>query len=341
MIQPPLSRLLRACYQVALVMTGAYGLSVAGFLALRGLVGESWWMIAVMNSFVHLLYLPAWGLLPLWLVLRRLRVAVLLLVPIGAFIVSYGELFTPRPVSAAPAQALSLLTYNLKSETAPLAELAQVIVSAGADVVALQEVSEAAAAHFALELAALYPHQAHHAQFFDPVHGQSVLSRYPIIEDEFWLMYLGHQRVTLDINGQPVALYNTHTIHPFTSVNGFRWRAEEIDEVLYRAAAEAGPVIIAGDFNMSDQSEDYARVASRYTDSYRSVGWGLGFTFPRLFDSNALLVREFGLAGGVPPLARLDYVFHNDHFISLEARVWPESGGSDHYPVYVELGILE
>jgi endonuclease/exonuclease/phosphatase (EEP) superfamily protein YafD len=36
---------------------------------------------------------------------------------------------------------------------------------------------------------------------------------------------------------------------------------------------------------------------------------------------------------------RLDYVFHNAHVRPLEARVWPDAGGSDHRPVLVRLAL--
>lgn len=331
-------RLARVIYNLLLVLIGVYGLSVLGFLVLRTVVGESWMTVAVFNSFAHLLYLPALVLLPLCLLLRRARLALFLMPAFAAFLLAYGQTFLPRdrPV---PADTLSLLTYNLKSQMQNLDALTTVIQTADADVVALQELSEGAAAHLQIAFAETYPYRALHPQPDDPVLGQGIFSRYPITADEYWRSYLGHQRVTLNINDQAIALYNTHPIHPFVSRYGFDWRAEEIGELLARAAAETIPVLIVGDLNMTDQSEDYARVTARYQDAYRQVGWGLGFTFPNLFDENAVLVRQFGLGGGVPPLVRLDYVFHDTHFQSVIAQVWPDAGGSDHRPVYVVLNM--
>ncbi|MBZ0297328.1 MAG: endonuclease/exonuclease/phosphatase family protein [Anaerolineae bacterium] len=330
-------RFARALYNGLIALIGAYGLSVFGFLILRAMVGESLVVIATFNSFAHLLYLPALILLPLCLLLGRVRVALLLVPAVAAFLLTYGQSFLPRTVPA-PDQTFSILTYNLKSQTVNLEKLTAVIEAADADIVALQELSEAAADHLATVFAEAYPHQALHPQPGEPIPGQGVLSRYPITADEYWRIYLGHQRITLTLEDQPVALYNSHPIHPFVSRYGFEWRAEEISTLLQRADAETMPVLIAGDFNMSDQSEDYAHITTRYQDSYRQVGWGLGFTFPNLFDENASLVQQFGFAGGVPPLARLDYVFHDDYFQSVEAQVWPDAGGSDHRPVYVVLG---
>ena len=39
----------------------------------------------------------------------------------------------------------------------------------------------------------------------------------------------------------------------------------------------------------------------------------------------------------LPPLARIDYVFHNDSFQALAAHVLASSGGSDHRPLLAKL----
>ena len=57
-------------------------------------------------------------------------------------------------------------------------------------------------------------------------------------------------------------------------------------------------------------------------DSFAESGSGLGLTFP---------------ANSFIPLARIDYVFHSPDLHSLNAQVMPSNGGSDHYPVRVEL----
>ncbi len=64
----------------------------------------------------------------------------------------------------------------------------------------------------------------------------------------------------------------------------------------------------------------------------------MGFTFPEA-DPVTPTTQEIRRIVQVPLLLRLDYVFHNDAFQPLEARVWPESGGSDHHPLYVRLAL--
>lgn len=110
-------------------------------------------------------------------------------------------------------------------------------------------------------------------------------------------------------------------------------RAHEIGVILERAAQDTGALIILGDFNMSDQSEDYARVLEQYNDTYREIGWGMGFTFPRA------LPRFLSRTSSFPPFIRLDYIFHNEAVMALEAQVWPVSGGSDHRPLFARLAL--
>jgi vancomycin resistance protein VanJ len=308
-----------------IVLTGAYGLSVSGFLLLRGLVGESWKVVALFNNYVHLLLIPAVVLLPLSLLLRRPRLALTQAAPVAVFLASYGIMFWPRTAVMPPEKiTLSLLSYNLSKDNPSAYAPIAIIREADADVVALQELNPVLADAFEAEFADAYPYRAFHPDVSYP--GQGIMSRYPIEPDTYWIIHLGHQRAELDVNGTEITLYNTHPVHPFIRERGFfdpTLRTEEIEDVLARAAQDSTPILIAGDFNMTDQTGDYQRISAQFGDSYREVGSGFGFSFPDL--------------GQPILLARLDYVFHSRDFQSVEARVWPTSGGSDHRPLFVTM----
>lgn len=313
---------------------------MVGFLLLRGLVGESWSVIALFNSFAHLLFIPALLLMPLALLLRRRLLIAILLPVLLLFVLDYGVTFTSRPAHAADNE-LRLLTYNLKAQTHNLDPALSVIRDIDADVVALQEVSTEMAARIKSDLIEMYPYQALHPQTGNPIPGQAVLSRWPLLADTYWRVYLAAQRVTLDIDGQPVTVYNAHPMQPMQP-DGFSMRGQDIDDILERADAETVPLLLVGDFNMSDQSDDYRRVAADYHDSYRAAGWGLGFTFPAdLPFLGAGAAQPPGLVRHFPALVRLDYVFHDAYFETLTAEVWPERGGSDHLPVVATLALVE
>jgi len=329
----------RALLNVGVAVMGAYGLNVSIFLILRLLVGEQWTIIGWFNSFVHLLVIPS-ALLPVALLLRRRIAAALLVLPLLVCLSIYVPPFLPRPALAAPEDApqLSVLSYNLKSQAVNFEPLTQVIREADADVVALQELSEAAAAHLEMAFAAEYPYRALHPQPGAPIPGQGILSRYPITGDAYWRIYLGHQRVTLDVAGQAITVYNVHPGQPL-SPGGFTRRLEEITAVLNRVRAEAGPLLLVGDFNMSDQSDPYREITAWYGDAYRQAGAGMGFTFPAGVPQFQALSDTVRLR--IFPLARLDYIFYDAAFLPVAARVWPDSGGSDHHPVLATLALVE
>lgn len=110
--------------------------------------------------------------------------------------------------------------------------------------------------------------------------------------------------------------------------------------MLDRVAHDSGPVIIVGDFNMSDQSNDYQRITTSLRDTYREIGWGLGFTFPDFSYSNAMPVELHTSFLPLRPVVRLDYVFHNDDLQAVAVKVLPTSGGSDHRPVLAQLALI-
>lgn len=120
-------------------LIGAYGISVSAFIALRLLVGEAWTMVAFFNTFAHLLWIPALILLPVTLLSRMWRLSALLMAPALAFLLTYGERFLPRASAETDDPSITLLTYNLHSESALLDPMLQIILEADADMVLLQD----------------------------------------------------------------------------------------------------------------------------------------------------------------------------------------------------------
>lgn len=342
------SNLQRFVVKTFIMAVNLYGIILLFLIAAKFLIGEQWELIAISNSFLHLLLIGGFVWLAVCLARRRWPLAALSLIPAVFFVVSYGMMFVPNPVSGSPdARTLSLLTYNLHSEQMLIDPMADVVREANADVVALQEVSREVEERFSAEFATLYPYQAWHTIPDGAVIGQAVMSRYPILESDYWRneplnFSLGHQQVIIDFDGTAISLYNTHPIHPILKLGrifAVELRTNEIQSVLDRADVDSNSVLIAGDFNMSDQSEDYRTITAGYTDAYRAAGWGLGFTFPDFSSRNAVP----GERGSLPlrPIVRLDYIFHSDDFRALEARVWPTSGGSDHRPLLAQFEVLE
>ena len=306
---------------------GFYGFVVTLYTVLKVTIGERFMIIGLLNNGGHLLWASTIILMIPAIIFRRFRVMTMMLIPTLAFTINYLPMYFSRTATPPPnAQSLKVMTYNINLAPSSPHQIAEDIKRVDADIVAIQELTHFVAEIFEQELADQYPYRAFHP--VNSFHGQGVMSKYPIISDEYWHIYLGHQRVGIDINGMEVTLYSVHPVHHLVRSRNFdiRYRTEEVNVFLDKAAQDTTPILIMGDMNMTDQSGDYQRITQTYHDSYREVGYGMGTTFP---ENKELL----------PPLVRIDYVFHSDEFTALEANVLRSSGGSDHRPLVVKLAL--
>lgn len=325
---------LRAIAYFSRALVGAYALSTALHVLLHIVVGNTWAPVALFDSFAHWLWLPALPLLLALLFLRQWFLVVLCVPAVFAFMFHFGGQFVPHEIKAADdAPTFTLLSYNILATNRSHAATIEIIRAANADVVALQEVGQEANAALQAALGDLYPHQAVYAQA-NAFTGQALYSRFPVLASDYWQydwleFPLGHMRATLRVAGQPVALYNLHPVHPGIGSAFFdpRWRYQELQDIVRRIREEEMPVIATGDFNMPQLSPDYDLITQGLRDAHRDVGWGLGLTFPQW---------------RLPALLRLDYAFYDPAaFVPLVARVLPEAGGSDHYPLLVRFALSD
>lgn len=314
-------------------MVGAYGLSVTLFIIARVLIGERWVVIALFNNFSEWLWMPAVLLLPVMLLLRAWRMALLLVAPVVAFSIIFGAQFVPNPVTAAQEGAtITVMSYNRLASNRNRDAIVNLIRNVDAELVALQEVDEWLVDVIETHLQDAYPHLALHVGA-KATHGQGILSRYPILEDEFWQYdwlphALGHQRSVIDVAGTPIVLYNVHTTHPGSTgvLYNDAYRSREVDDLVTRASAEAERVLLLGDFNLTPPSDDYQQLTAQFTDSFAAVGRGMGWTYR--------------LVPGWPANIRIDYIFHDAGWQALDAHVWTQPTGSDHRPLIAQFAII-
>ena len=150
----------------------------------------------------------------------------------------------------------------------------------------------------------------------------ATLSRYPILDsdnvrlpNEPGLEQRGLLRTTLDVDGAPVDVYNTHLQHTSGSIRRVQVRA--IKDVLRERDL---PTIVGGDLNAEPDSPALRLLTDwRLRDPWPVVGVDDGLTVP---------------AG--EPRRRIDFVLHDDAFTPL-AGEHLTSAVSDHRAVRIVL----
>ena len=319
-LQSKIKKLLWATIQL-------YGLGITIYTILHYTIDERFIVVAWLNNGAYLLWAGAMVLIVPCIIFRRQRTLAIMAIPALALIFNYLPMYFPRDIhQPSNTEQLTVLTYNINIAPPDPQGIVNDIRKIDADIVAIQELTFGTVDVLERELATQYPYRALH-----PVHGfhgQGILSKYPIVSDEFWNIYLGHQRAGVDIDGTVVNVYNVHPVHHILPFWGFdiSRRTEEVMVFLNKSKQDSTPVLIMGDLNMTDQAEDYQHITSTYQDSYRQVGYGMGTTFPAHIPF-------------LPSLVRIDYVFHSDGFTALTADVLRSTGGSDHRPLVVTLAL--
>ncbi len=330
-----------------ILVTGGYTLGLALYLILRLLFGDRFWWLALLNNLAPYLFLP----LPVALVLafasrgRRLTVLAAALALIGIF--WFGPRFWPKAQPAPNGPMLRVVTFNVWGGNPHLDTVETWLRQVNADLVLLQENPKSYADDGIPHLKDLYPYQLNRAWQW----GNIALSRYPILtEEHFDLANDGsrpvQQRFTVGVGGRTIAIYNVHLPMPIGDrprLPGVQYllqtaaryddsaRNSEIERVIAVLKTEPYPFVVAGDFNMSDQAAIYSRLAALMGDTFREAGFGLGGSWP------LGIVDE--LPSFLPPLFRIDYIWHSAHFRAIDAWQGPRLG-SDHLPLYGALELL-
>jgi endonuclease/exonuclease/phosphatase (EEP) superfamily protein YafD len=287
------------------------GVVVLAVLWLAG-VRATWWL-NLAQIFALYLCAPVLVLAPLaWRAggaRRRGAAAAGLL----ALVVLFGARLVPPLATPHSGAALRVATMNLHfaREGEQLASGLAAIRTQHADVVALQELSLPAAAQIQRDLAGDYPYQMLAPS--ETFTGTGLLSRYPL--DALPGNGAAGQLAQLRLGGTSVALINVSLPGPeikrryvpklgwVDGVGGYHTskRTRALKALLAAVGQQHGPLVVAGDFNLSDREQEYEQLAAMLHDAYREAGWGFGHTFPS---------RLPPAAGALAlPLIRIDYVW--------------------------------
>lgn len=259
-------------------------------------------------------------------------------------------LFLPgMSVPTQEVERVRVMTYNIHHGEAvdgqlDLQGIADVIRQHDADIVGLQEVDRhwSARSAFADQVEELASRLDMYA-FFGPIYdlspeeagrprrqyGLAILSRFPITaERNFELTRLpstgenprrvllpGFPMVTLNVNGTPLHVFNTHLDYRSDSA----LRHVQVAEMLELIAQTEGPKVLMGDFNALPDAAEMRPLKEVFVDAWDVRGQGAGYTFPTDV-----------------PIKRIDDIFVTPG-IEVDSVSVLETTASDHRPVIADL----
>ena len=311
--------------------------------------------------FLLILILPIFALFIKLLVTQRyfrLHVFVYILV-ILAFIFHYHRQLMPNRVRSADGakSQITLMSYNILShQSNERRQLAiDLIAEEKPDIVFIQEMSRSTRRALQNNLDELYPYQIWSDRMTGYM-GGVILSRVPFVTAEnirittnFMRGHTNLNHAVIEVEGQPVHLYNCHLYHGsysfiqlvfgyidrqqfWKSVNRAYLRHRgEASQIASHVLAQKDPVIFAGDLNDTPNSIVYSHFDGKLVNAFHVAGWGLGTTYgyDRLLNNIPRPLRFL-----LFDFLRIDHIFCSTFFEIRSARVLPVAG-SDHRPQLV------
>ncbi|MEG4292191.1 endonuclease/exonuclease/phosphatase family protein [Microcoleus sp. C2C3] len=306
------------------------------------------WIIALITTFIPLIFFPTFLLPIIGLSIIKKRWFTIISAIACIILISWLHIkyFSPKPINITNSQpSIKVLSHNLSWYKTQSPTLLKLINQQKPDIIFLQEIVRKHTERAFTWLKADYPYQI----ATPPV---GILSKYPIVSSEI-LHLAGHretqQRAIIKFNQQEVVIYNMQATGPWLKISkklGFLripvykygLRSPEIQDLVQRVDRETLPVIVAGDFNMTDETQDYDRVQKVMQDAFRKSGWGFGFTWPQGWELKFLVKRSNWRLNY--PVCRIDYIWYSKHWGAKSSSVL-EATESDHLPIAAELILLK
>ncbi|MEU9290114.1 endonuclease/exonuclease/phosphatase family protein [Streptomyces sp. NPDC048275] len=261
-------------------------------------------------------FLPWLGLcVPVLLILGFLRTSatalIATLVPAIVWLNLFGGLLIDRTGSGGD---LTVATHNVNAENPNPSSTAREVAASGADVLALEELTEAAVSTYEKALAPTYKYHS--------VQGTVGLwSKYPLTDIEpvdIKLGWIRAMRATVTAPAGQVAVYVAHL--PSVRVKmeaGFTARQRDTSADALGEAISDEPlrqVVLLGDLNGTMNDRALKAVTSQLRSTQGAAGSGFGFSWPTSF-----------------PMARIDQIMVKG-VEPVTSWTLPETG-SDHLPI--------
>jgi endonuclease/exonuclease/phosphatase (EEP) superfamily protein YafD len=251
---------------------------------------------------------------------KYLSIALLILF-LNAFVIAPYYLSTAETNEDVLDQKIRIVSSNLFFRNKDYNRIIDFIGNSNADIVLLQEATMLSMKEFRI-LRSQYPHVRYQANRNN--HGLALLSHHPISKFQSSNFTVPYLRAEIKVNGQRVTVLNTHL---FTPTSSWRFENRNIDlrEFGSLARTSKGPLIVAGDFNMSIWSPYYSEFIRDTELKDARNGFGLVPTWPTHM-----------------PLVMIPI----DHFlVSSDVKVLNlntgSSIGSDHLPLVLDVAFAQ
>ena len=314
-----------------------------GWLFIYLLTGDRFTVIALINFVAFYLFVPLLLVLLVAIVCRHRWLGIAFLVGVLALILLWGDHFVPTSGEKVTDQpSLRVMTYNVLAWHNDYEPILETIRFENPDVLLIQELNTGFAQKLESELSDQYPYM-----ILDPLdnpEGIGTLSKYPVSPSGISLPQLwagGPQILGLEWNGEKILLVNFHLtptdgVYPLDEEDAHIRAREKEAQIISGLASQSGIVIVGGDANMPFLSDAYKIMTGNLVDAYRSVGSGLGHTFPgsTLPESDRPRIGNLFIPAW---LMRIDYIFHSEEWTAISAHTAKIDGVSDHRGVVVEL----
>ena len=302
---------------------------LAGILALSALAGvRAGFVLNTAQTLVPLALLGTVGIVVTAALLRRWTLAAVALRSPPDWSCSCSrpcDRASRRRPSTTPAAALRVFSANLRFGNPDGRPIAREAMASGAEVIALQELTEVHLEALRAEgVLDAYPHAVVDAR--SGAFGSAILSKLPLADarvDD--LGGLPMSRATVTVAGRPVDMLNVHTLSPVSGGN-FDVRDRQLDALADLAGGpESRAVVMVGDFNANRWHPAFRRLLdSGLGDAHEQVGRGLARTWPN--------------GRRLPSFALLDHVLVSPPIIAISVREGT-GRGSDHRPVVADLAL--
>jgi endonuclease/exonuclease/phosphatase (EEP) superfamily protein YafD len=338
----------RGLNESAKFLAYSYSAFIICYFLLKLIFWDRIGIIALISTFIPLIFFPSFLLPIIGLLIIKKRWFTIISAIACILLISwlYIKYFSPTPINLTNSQPrLKILSHNVGWYATQSPTLVKLIQQQKPDIIFLQEIVKKHTKRAFTWLKADYPYQMGTSRV-------GILSKYPIISSEI-LHLAGHretqQRAIIKFNEQEVVIYNMQATGPWLKISkklGFLKipvykydkRSPEIQDLVQRVERETLPVIVAGDFNMTDETQDYDRVQKVMQDSFRKSGFGFGFTWPHGWELKLLVKRSNWRLNY--PVCRIDYIWYSKHWGAKSSSVL-EATESDHLPVGAELVLLK